>query len=105
MVNGRLRKPLKLVVAGLGCVTGATHGAGGKAIEFAWEGNDEMDEAGADGWAETQSDGSIKEQIFFHARDEADFIARLEDFFNNSLSPLFVEFHCKRLDGGLTGRA
>jgi hypothetical protein len=44
-------------------------------------------------------------QIFFHARDEADFIARLEDLFNNWLSSLFVEFHGKRLDGGLTGRA
>jgi hypothetical protein len=36
-----------------GAVTGAIHGAGdGEAIEFSWEGNDEMDEAGGDGWAE-----------------------------------------------------
>jgi len=36
-----------------GCVTGAIHGAGhSNAIEFAWDGNDEMDEVSGDGWAE-----------------------------------------------------
>src|SRR6516165_7169835 len=36
-----------------GCVTGHIHGAGdGNAIEFSWDGNDEMDEASGEGWAE-----------------------------------------------------
>ncbi len=60
-----------------GCVTGAIHGADdGDAIEFSWEGNDEMDEACGDGWAELQPDGSIKGQICFHGGDEASFTAR-----------------------------
>ena len=62
-----------------GCVTGAIHGAGdagAKAVEFRWDGNDEMDEARGDGWAELQPDGSITGQICFHRGDEAEFIAR-----------------------------
>ena len=60
-----------------GCVTGAIHAAGdGNAIEFAWDGNDEMDEASGEGWAELQTDGSTIGQICFHGGDEADFIAR-----------------------------
>ncbi len=36
-----------------GCVTGAIHGAGDTDnVEFSWAGNDEMDEAAGDGWAE-----------------------------------------------------
>jgi hypothetical protein len=45
-------------------------------FEFSWEGNDEMDEAGGDGWAELQPDGSIKGQISFHGGEEASFTAR-----------------------------
>lgn len=60
-----------------GCVTGHIHGAGeGKAIEFSWDGNDEMDEACGEGWAELQPNGSIKGQISFDGGDEVDFIAR-----------------------------
>lgn len=60
-----------------GCVTGAIYAAGdGDAVEFSWTGNDEMDEASGDGWAELQSDGSIIGQICFHRGDEADFTAR-----------------------------
>jgi hypothetical protein len=60
-----------------GCVTGAIHGAGDSdAVEFDWTGNDEMDEAQGDRWAELQPDGSIIGQICFHRGDEADFIAR-----------------------------
>jgi hypothetical protein len=60
-----------------GCVTGAIHGAGGgNAVEFTWDGNDEMDEACGDGWAELQPDGSIIGQICFHRGDEANFTAR-----------------------------
>jgi hypothetical protein len=35
-----------------------------------------MNEARGDGWAELQSDGSIKGMICFHNGDEANFIAR-----------------------------
>jgi hypothetical protein len=62
-----------------GCVTGAIHAAGDEdadAVEFGWDGNDEMDEACGDGWAELQADGSIAGQICFHRGDEADFTAR-----------------------------
>lgn len=44
-----------------GCVTGSIYEAGGtNAVEFIWDGNDEMDEASGAGWAELQPDGSIK---------------------------------------------
>ena len=60
-----------------GCVTGAISGAGDTdTVAFNWDGNDEMDEAYGDGWAELQPDGSIKGQICFHGRDEASFTAR-----------------------------
>jgi hypothetical protein len=60
-----------------GCVTGAIYGAGDTdAVEFTWDGNDEMDEARGDGSAEIQSDGSIIGQICFHGGDEANFTAR-----------------------------
>lgn len=59
-----------------GCVTGQIFGAGdGNNVAFSWQGNDEMDEAQGDGWAEIQPDGSISGQIGFHGGDEADFIA------------------------------
>ncbi len=62
-----------------GCVTGAIAGAGdaaATAVDFTWNGNDEMDDASGDGWAELQSDGSITGQISFDRGDEANFIAR-----------------------------
>ncbi len=60
-----------------GCVTGAIHGAGNTDnVEFSWAGNDEMDEAAGDGWAELQPNGSLSGQICFHNGDEADFIAK-----------------------------
>lgn len=60
-----------------GCVTGAIHGAGDSDnVEFSWTGNDEMDEAGGEGWAELQPNGSLKGQICFHGGDEADFNAK-----------------------------
>jgi transposase len=38
-----------------GCVTGQIFGGGDTdAVEFTWDGNDEMDEASGDGWAELQ---------------------------------------------------
>ena len=60
-----------------GCVTGQIFGgAEADAAEFAWSGNDEMDEAKGDGWAELQPDGSLQGAICFHGGDEANFIAR-----------------------------
>jgi len=62
-----------------GCVTGAIYGAGdakAHAVEFTWDGNDEMDEASGHGWAELQSDGSLIGQISFHGGDEPHFTAR-----------------------------
>lgn len=62
-----------------GCVTGAIFGAGdpaATAVDFTWDGNDEMDQAVGDGWAELQADGSLVGQISFHRGDEANFIAR-----------------------------
>lgn len=60
-----------------GCVTGNINGtADANAIEFSWQGNDEMDEVDGQGWAEIQPDGSLEGQICFHGGDEANFIAR-----------------------------
>lgn len=60
-----------------GCVTGAIHGAGDTDnVELSWAGNDEMDEAAGDGWAELQPNGSLNGQICFNNGDEADFIAK-----------------------------
>lgn len=60
-----------------GCVTGQIFGSGdADAVAFSWSGNDEMDEAQGDGWAELQPDGALKGQIGFQRGDEANFIAR-----------------------------
>ena len=60
-----------------GCVTGQIFGGGDTdAVEFDWSGNNEMDEAQGDGWAEIQPDGSLEGAICFHGGDEANFIAR-----------------------------
>jgi hypothetical protein len=43
------------------CLTGSIHGAcHGDAVEFGWQGNDEMEPAEGDGWAELQDDASSK---------------------------------------------
>jgi hypothetical protein len=43
------------------CLTGSIHGAcRGDAVEFGWQGNDEMEPANGDGWAELQDDGSLE---------------------------------------------
>ena len=60
-----------------GCVTGTISGAcKGDAVEFTWEGNDEMDQTSGRGWVELQDDGSLEGEISFHNGDEATFIAR-----------------------------
>src|SRR5262245_38385242 len=48
----------------LDCLTGSIHGGyEGDAVEFTWEGNDEMEPARGDGWAELQDDGSLEGEI------------------------------------------
>lgn len=60
-----------------GCVTGSLHGAAdADDVDFAWDGNDEMDEVCGDGSAELQPDGSLQGEIRFHSGDEIVFTAR-----------------------------
>lgn len=59
-----------------GCVTGTFSGrVDADAVQFNWDGNDEMDEACGDGWAEIQLDGSLAGEFNFHGGDEIAFIA------------------------------
>jgi hypothetical protein len=59
------------------CLTGAIHGSSdGDAVQFDWEGNDEMDPASGDGWAELQDDGSLEGEICRTNGDDIPFIAR-----------------------------
>ena len=59
-----------------GCVNGQIHNRpASDRASFTWQGNDEMDEASGDGWAELQPDGSLKREIRFHNGDDAKFIA------------------------------
>ncbi len=60
-----------------GCVTGQIFGAGtGNAVEFSWQGNDEMLEVQGQGWAELQPDGFLNGAVCFQGGDEANFSAR-----------------------------
>jgi hypothetical protein len=46
------------------CLTGSIYGAcDGDAAEFDWQGNDEMEPATGDGWAELQNDGSLEGEM------------------------------------------
>ena len=54
-----------------GCVTGSLyHSADANAVDFTWEGNDEMDEAFGDGSAQLRPDGTLEGEIRFHHGDE-----------------------------------
>ena len=58
-------------------MTGAFAGCGDDdAVEFDWDGNDEMDEACGDGWAELQPDGTLIGEICLHRGDDISFKAR-----------------------------
>ena len=60
-----------------GCVTGQIHcRPAAKGADFTWKGNNEMDDASGDGWAELQDDGSVTGEIRFHNGDDSTFIAR-----------------------------
>jgi len=59
------------------CIAAAFAGGGDHAaVEFDWNGNDEMDEACGSGSAELQADGSLRGGIGFHGSDEILFSAR-----------------------------
>jgi hypothetical protein len=47
-------------------------------IEFAWEGNDEMDPASGRGWATLAADSSLDGRIYFHMGDDSSFRAEPE---------------------------
>jgi len=68
-----------------GCISGTIHSiASGNACEFNWSGNDEMDEASGDGWAELQEDGTLEGEICFQNGNEAAFIARRWENFSTA---------------------
>jgi hypothetical protein len=59
------------------CLTGSIHGAcHGDTVEFGWQGNDEMEPAEGDGWAELKDDGSLEGEICLLNGDNIPFIAR-----------------------------
>ena len=59
------------------CLTGSIHAAcDGDAVEFIWQGNDEMELANGSGWAELQDDGSLEGEICLLNGDDVPFIAR-----------------------------
>ncbi|MDP1700970.1 MAG: hypothetical protein Q8L53_08460 [Aestuariivirga sp.] len=61
----------------LDCLTGSIHdGCDGDIVEFDWQGNDEMEPAYGDGWAELQKDGSLEGEICLLNGDDIPFIAR-----------------------------
>src|ERR1700730_9096475 len=61
-----------------GCVTAGLHcRKTPSGVDFTWEGNDEMDQASGDGWAEREKDGSLEGEIRFHNGDGSTFKARL----------------------------
>ena len=61
----------------LDCLTGSIDGTGdGDAVEFTWEGNDEMEPASGDGWAELQKDASLEGEICLEGGDDIPFTAR-----------------------------
>lgn len=61
----------------LDCLTGSFHGrCVSDAVEFTWQGNDEIEEASGHGWAELQQDGSLEGEICLGNGDEIPFIAR-----------------------------
>jgi hypothetical protein len=48
---------------------------GRPAVEWSWEGNDEMDPASGRGWAKLAPDGSLRGRIYLHTGDASDFTA------------------------------
>lgn len=55
------------------------------AVEFGWQGNDEMEPANGDGWAELQEEGSLEGEICPLNGDNIPFAARRSKSFFYSL--------------------
>lgn len=49
---------------------------GEPAVEWTWEGNDEMHDAQGRGWARLEKANELHGMIFFHQGDESEFVAR-----------------------------
>lgn len=61
----------------LDCLTGSIHGrCEGDAVEFTWDGNDEMEPATGHGWVEITDDGCLEGEICLEGGDNIPFIAR-----------------------------
>lgn len=61
----------------LDCLTGAIHGrCEGDAVEFTWDGSDEMKPARGRGCAEELADGSLEGEICLEGGDDIPFITR-----------------------------
>ncbi|MFT3854157.1 MAG: hypothetical protein QM733_15655 [Ilumatobacteraceae bacterium] len=45
------------------------------AVEFSWDGFDELDPASGRGWAVLGADGALRGRIFFHRGDDSEFWA------------------------------
>ena len=48
---------------------------GRPAVDWSWDGNDEMDEVSGRGWAVLQDDGMLVGKLFFHQGDSSGFTA------------------------------
>jgi hypothetical protein len=58
-------------------LTGSIHGCcEGDAVEFTWDGSDEMEPATGHGWAEIRADGSLEGEVSLEGGDDISFIAR-----------------------------
>jgi len=61
----------------LDCLTGSIHGrCEGDAVEFTWDGNDEMEPASGHGWVEILDDQTLEGEICLEGGDDIPFIAR-----------------------------
>lgn len=61
----------------LDCLTGSIHGrCEGNAVEFTWDGSDEIEPAKGHGWAEKLNDDSLEGEISLEGGDDIAFIAR-----------------------------
>ena len=58
------------------CLTGTiVSDCDGDGADFDWQGNDEMEPANGDGWAELQNDGSLEGEVCLLNGDDIPFIA------------------------------
>jgi hypothetical protein len=72
--DGRGEIRFGCVVAGLDCSYAST------AVDFTWQGHDEMDEGSGEGLALLEEHGSLSVEFSFHNGDEANFKAKNGSF-------------------------